>query len=74
MELGVVIVSVADMSLVDSFPGVPTPGTARFATYQCRYPDRCSCIGAITLLTGGSDRVADAAMTLRVGETSAPPG
>ncbi len=73
--LGVgVIVSVIDMSLVDSFPGVPTPGTARFAAYQCRYPDGCSRIGAIIPIAGGSARLADARMTLRVGETHAAPG
>jgi 2-keto-4-pentenoate hydratase/2-oxohepta-3-ene-1,7-dioic acid hydratase in catechol pathway len=73
--LGVgVIVSVVDMSLVDSFPGVPTPGTARFAAYQCRYPDGCSRIGAIIPLAGGSDRLADATMTLRVGQMQAAPG
>ena len=74
--LGVgVIVSVIDMSLVDSFPGVPTPGTARFAAYQCRYPDGCSRIGAIIPYRWRQRRGwPTPGMTLRVGETHAAPG
>ena len=69
-----IIISVIDMSLVDSFPGVRTAGMERFATYQCRYPDGCSPIGAIIPIAGGSAELADAAMTLRVGETNRAQG
>ena len=65
-----VIISVMDMSMVDSFPGVKTDGVIRFATYQCRYSDGCSRIGGGTPIAGGSAALAGATMALQVGDAS----
>jgi 2-keto-4-pentenoate hydratase/2-oxohepta-3-ene-1,7-dioic acid hydratase in catechol pathway len=59
-----VILSVMDMSLADSFPGLRSADTLRFATYQCRFADGCSRIGAVTPVADGSAALGEARLRL----------
>lgn len=59
-----VIVSVMDMSLADSFPGLRSDDALRFATYQCRFADGCSRIGAVTPVAGGTAALRGARLRL----------